>query len=319
IARRCLFCTDDRHAADIMERGHIAGILRDAVALGLDPMTAVTMATLNAAECYGLRDRGAVAPGKRADLVLVEDLKDFRVTDVWSGGARVAGEGSLTAPCERTDLAEVAASVRLAPFTEADFAVLAPSGRARVIGLEPHSLITTELIEEVTVEADGRVMLEKNPGLLKLVVLERHRATGRHGVALLDRRYGLRNGAIATSIAHDSHNIVVAGDSESDMAAAVRAVEAMGGGIAMVSSGDVLASLPLPVGGLMSDAAPSEVAASLRDLIALARDHFGIWEKADAFMTLSFLALPVIPKLKLTADGLFDAEKFTFVPTDAPA
>ncbi|MGN1038251.1 MAG: adenine deaminase C-terminal domain-containing protein, partial [Mailhella sp.] len=157
----------------------------------------------------------------------------------------------------------------------------------------------------------------RNAGLLKLAVLERHHATGKIGVGLLDGRYGLKNGAIATTIAHDSHNIVVAGDNDDDMVKAVQEVEKLQGGIVMVSGSKLLAALPLPVGGLMSEHPASEVASELEKLLRLADEHYHIWEGADAFMTLSFLALPVIPRLKLTARGLFDVEKFSFVDVDA--
>ena len=315
--RRCLFCTDDRQPSDIIERGHIVNNVRMAVRFGLDPVSAVRMATLNAAECYGLRDRGGIAPGRRADLVLVEDLKDFRVISCWAGGELVAQNGSMLRSLPMRDPGDLCASVSVAPLPERPFSVYVPSGRARVIGLRPHSLITECLLRSVETGPDGEVELARNPGLLKIAVLERHHATGKMGVGLLDGRYGLRNGAIATTIAHDSHNIVVAGDSEADMLAAVREVERLQGGIVMVSEGRVLAELPLPVGGLMSERPAAEVSAKLNELLELASSHYHIWEGADAFMTLSFLALPVIPSIKLTARGLFDVERFAFVDVDA--
>ncbi len=315
--RRCLFCTDDRQPSDIIERGHIVNNVRMAVRFGLDPVSAVRMATLNAAECYGLRDRGGIAPGRRADLVLVEDLKDFRVISCWAGGELVAQNGSMLRSLPMRDPGDLCASVSVAPLPERPFSVYVPSGRARVIGLRPHSLITECLLRSVETGPDGEVELARNPGLLKIAVLERHHATGKMGVGLLDGRYGLRNGAIATTIAHDSHNIVVAGDREADMLAAVREVERLQGGIVMVSEGRVLAELPLPVGGLMSERPAAEVSARLNELLELASSHYHIWEGADAFMTLSFLALPVIPSIKLTARGLFDVERFAFVDVDA--
>ena len=315
--RRCLFCTDDRHSSDILERGHIVNNVRMAVHAGLDPVSAVRMATLNAAECYGLNDRGGIAPGRRADLVLVEDLRDFRVLACWAGGEMVAKDGHLLRELPTVDAGTLMKSVRLAPLPEHPFSVRVPSGRARVIGLLPHSLITECLVRPVETGTDGEVDLSRNPGLLKIAVLERHHATGRIGVGLLDGRYGLRNGAIATTISHDSHNIVVAGDNEDDMLCAVRALERMDGGIVMVSGSRVLASLALPIGGLMSDRPAEEVSAGLNELLSLAASHYHIWEGADAFMTLSFLALPVIPRIKITARGLFDVDAFAFVDVDA--
>ena len=315
--RRCLFCTDDRQPSDILERGHIVNNVRMAVRFGIDPVSAVRMATLNAAECYGMRDRGGIAPGRRADMVLVEDLKDFRVLACWAGGELVAENGGMLRSLSMADPGSLCKSVVLAPLPEHPFSVRVPSGRARVIGLRPHSLITDCLLRSVETGADGEVELARNPGLLKIAVIERHHATGKMSTGLLDSRYGLKNGAIATTIAHDSHNIVVAGDSEADMLSAVREVERMQGGIVMVSQGKVLARLPLPVGGLMSDRPAEEVSARLNELFALASSHYHIWEGADAFMTLSFLALPVIPSIKLTARGLFDVDRFTFVDVDA--
>ena len=315
--RRCLFCTDDRQPADILRRGHIVNNVRMAVAAGVDPVSAVRMATLNAAECYGLRDRGGIAPGLRADLVLVEDLESFRVLSCWAGGELVAKEGRMLRSLPQRNPGELYRSVVLAPLPERPFSVRVPSGRARVIGLLPHSLITECQVRDVNTGPDGEVELSLNPGLVKIAVLERHHATGKIGVGLLEGRYGLHGGAIATTIAHDSHNIVVAGDDENDMLLAVRELERMEGGIVMVAGGRVLASLPLPVGGLMSESPAEEVAGKLKELLEVASSHYHIWEGADAFMTLSFMALPVIPSLKITARGLFDVDRFTFVDVDA--
>ena len=315
--RRCLFCTDDRQPADILERGHINGILKLAVENGLDAVDAVRMATLNAAECYGLRDRGAIAPGRRADLVLVKDLKDFDVLACWAGGELVAREGKMARSLTMLDPGVLKSSVRLAPLPEQPFTVTVPSSTARVIGLLEHSLITECRVQDVIVREGGEVVLADNPGLLKIAVIERHHATGKVGVGLLDAQYGLKGGAIATTIAHDSHNIVVAGDDEQDMLLAVREMERIGGGIVMVAKGRVIAELPLPIGGLMSDQPAEAVADKLRELLKLASEYYHIWEGADAFMTLSFLALPVIPHFKITARGLFDMDTFSFVDVDA--
>lgn len=186
-----------------------------------------------------------------------------------------------------------------------------------MIGLLPHSLITEEEIASVKTLRDGTVRLSDNPGLVKLAVVERHRRTGHIGTCLLDPAHGLRGGAIATSVSHDSHNIVVAGDDEEDMALAVQKIEEMQGGIVMVARGEVLDALPLPVAGLISDGTPEETAATIRRLTKLAHGHYGISQDSDAFMTLWFLALPVIPYLKLTTKGLFDVTRFDFVPNDA--
>lgn len=319
-SRRCLFCTDDRQPADILERGHMDSHLRIAVAAGLDAMSAIRMATLNAAECYGLRDRGAIAPGLRADLVLVDDLRDFQPLRVWTGGCLAAENGVMKTPLSSLDPGELRHSVNLAPLPEQPFILRLSSGAAsrkvRVISLLPHSLVTECREREVQVDSDGVFELSRNPGMLKIAVLERHHASGKIGVGLLDGSYGLSGGAIATSVAHDSHNIVVAGDDDADMKLAVEELARIGGGVVMASRGKVLDSLPLPIGGLMSDKPAAEVADALRRLLGLARDHYHISADADAFMTLSFLALPVIPHLKITARGLFDVDAFRFVSVE---
>ena len=187
--RRCLFCTDDRQPADILERGHINGILKMAVEGGLDAVDAVRMATLNAAECYGMRDRGAIAPGLRADLVLVKDLKEFKVLACWAQGRLVAREGRMVEKLDMLWPGLLHSSVNLAPLPERPFSVKVPSGKARVIGLLPHSLITECRVQDVVTAEDGEVELEANPGLLKVAVIERHHATGKTGVGLLDAQY----------------------------------------------------------------------------------------------------------------------------------
>lgn len=317
VARRCCFCTDDRHAADTLARGHMNGILKLAVAKGVDPIEAVRMATLNTADCYGLRDRGAIAAGRRADLVLVSDLVTFTPKAVWVKGELVAKDGDwvVSPPAQRRGF--LAKTVKIAPLSDTAFDLFVPSGKARMIGLEPHSLITTKETVEVTTDARGCVRLKDNPGLIKLAVVERHKATGHVGVALLDPAYGLKHGAIATSVSHDSHNIVVAGDNEADMKVAVERVAALQGGIVMVAEGKVVDELALPVAGLMSDDTPANTAVAIRRLMALAYERFGVTKESDAFMTLSFLALPVIPHLKLTTLGLFDVDSFKFVTADA--
>lgn len=316
-SRRCLFCTDDRQSADILSRGHIVNNVRMAVNAGLDAISAVRMATLNAAECYGLRDRGGIAPGLRADLLLADNLKDFNVLACWAGGELIAKEGRMLRALAQKKPEKLYKSVVLAHLPKRPFSVRVPSGKARVIGLLPHSLITECLIQPVHTGEGGEVELALNPGLIKIAVIERHHATGKIGVGLLDRRFGLSGGAIATTIAHDSHNIVVAGDDEEDMLLAVQELTRMEGGIVMTAGKKTLCSLPLPVGGLMSEKSAQEVAKKLEELLRLASSHYRIWEGADAFMTLSFMALPVIPRLKITARGLFDTDAFSFVSADA--
>ncbi|WP_461210814.1 adenine deaminase [Desulfocurvus sp. DL9XJH121] len=314
--RRCLLCTDDREPSDVLARGHLDHSLRLAVAHGLDPLRAVRMGTLNTAQCYGLADRGAVAPGYRADFFLVDDLAEFRVREVYAGGELVARDGECLWTPEPLDSDEVAHTVRPAPLAGDDLALRLDAPRARVIGLVPDNVLTTALERDVVLDAEGLFHAAANPGLVKLAVIERHRATGNVGLGILSG-YGLAGGAIATTVAHDSHNIVAAGDNDADMHVAVRDLVDMGGGITMVRQGRVLAHLPLPIAGLMSDRPVAELAETLKKMIALAHSELCVPKGVQPFMNLSFLSLPVIPDLKLTDGGLFDVRTFSFVPVSA--
>lgn len=319
--RRCAFCCDDRHPEDILRDGHVDNHLRQAVRLGMDPVQAVTMGTLNAAECFGLRRKGAVAPGRDADFVLMDDLREFRARRVYAAGRLVAEDGRMTVPLRDTPPARTGGGafdggMNMAPLANDAFVLRIPGGRARVIGIEPRSLLTRHEIREVRIDAESVFHCADNPGLCKIAVIERHKATGRVGVGLL-AGYGIRGGAVATSIAHDSHNVVVAGDNDADMLLAARALAEMGGGIVMVRAGRVADRLPLPVAGLITGAPPAEVGDTLGRMIAAAHADLGIPEGVEPFMTLSFMALPVIPALKITARGLFDAARFAFVENAA--
>jgi len=308
--RRCLFCTDDREPADILAHGHISHSLRLAVRAGLDPLAAVTMATLNAAECYGLKGRGALAPGYAADLVIVEDLRDFKARHVFSQGREVAREGRLTVEIE--DLLPptgVLNTVRLAPLSEADLAMPLKGGRVLAIGVRPGSLLTDRLELTVNRDAAGGFDPRLNPGLNKLAVIERHRASGRLGLGILSG-YGLANGALATTVAHDAHHLIAAGDNDPDLLAAIRQVAGQGGGFAVVRAGKVLASLALPVAGLMADREAREMAGDMERLLRAAHVELDLPETVHPLMTLSFLSLTVIPELKLTCGGLFDSAAF---------
>ncbi len=314
-ARRCAFCCDDRHAEDIVREGHMDNHLRLAVAMGMDPVQAVTMCTLNAAECFGLRGKGAIAPGRDADCILVDDLENFRVRKVFAAGRLVAQDGAMLLPLDDAAAGAPSHSVHVKPLADNAFDLPITSGKARVIGLQAASLLTLNLVRAVRTDAAGLFQCALNPGLNKIAVIERHKATGLMGVGLIEG-YGLQDGAVATTIAHDSHNIVVAGDNDADMLLAVRELAAMGGGIVSAHKGRVR-GLALPIAGLMTSADPLEVSENLKEMIRAAHEELAIPDAVEPFMSLSFMALPVIPELKLTARGLFNVNTFSFVGIEA--
>ncbi len=304
--RRMSFCTDDKHLADIREEGHINYIIRRAVANGISPMHAIQMATINTANTYGIRHYGAVAPGYRADLVLFDNLKDFNPQVVIS-------DGKLFEPSVDTHIKpdpKIYNSVHLAP-RKPDIFKMPVSGKARILRLIPKELVTA--LDEEEVPAKDGCFVPGN-GLIKLAVLERHHASGRVGLGIL-RGLDIKDGAIATTVGHDSHNLIVAGDNDADMMLAIDTLEECGGGYVVVSKGEVLAKLVLSVAGLMSDAPLENILKHQRELLAAAA-KLGVHTDSDPFITLSFIALPVIPAVRLTDMGLFDVTKMEFYEKD---
>lgn len=302
---RMLFCTDDKHLENIRAEGHINFILRRAVANGIPAVTALKMATLNAAGCYGLRDRGAVAPGFRADLVLFRDLKDFDMENVICGGRLFTGVQEQAAPPAP---AEIARSVHLAP-RRPDCLRLPVGQTMPILQLVPGEVLTT-LDRRPVPQQDG--CFKAGEGLVKIAVLERHHASGRIGLGVLEG-LPIRGGAIATTVGHDSHNLVAAGDNDGDMLAAVDVLEECGGGYTVVSGGKTLALLPLPIAGLMSDAPLSEIFSRQQALLRAARQLGLDTDSADPFITLSFVALPVLPACRITDKGMFDVTSMSFI------
>ncbi len=301
--RRMSFCTDDKHLADIREEGHINYIVRRAVANGIPPIKAIQMATINTADTYGIRHYGAVAPGYRADLVLFDNLTDFNPQFVIT-------DGKVFEPSVDTHIKpdpKIYNSVHLAP-RKPDILKMPITGKANIIRLIPKELVTALDVEEVYTE--NGLFVPKN-GLQKLAVLERHHASGRVGLGIL-RGFEIKNGAIATTVGHDSHNLVVVGDNDADMLQAVDVLEECGGGYVVVSNGEVLAKLILSVAGLMSDAPLESILKHQKELLAAAQ-QLGIHTESDPFITLSFIALPVIPDVRLTDMGLFDVRTMEFV------
>ncbi len=306
--RRFLACSDDKNAYDLANKGHMDDALRRLVARGVPAAEAVCMATLNIAECYHMRGKGAVAPSYDADLVLVDNLTEFNVKAVFKRGVLVAEHGKpLFEEGERYLPDAVRSTVRIRPVTADDFKINIPSGRALAMTILPHTLVTEGEVVSVQTK-DGDVVLE-NTDLLKLAVVERHFATGNIGKALL-KGYGFRGGALAVSMAHDSHNLVVLGDDNAAMARAVRLLESIGGGMALVTK-EGEDCFPLDIAGLMSSAPCEEVVARTGEISARARG-MGVKDCYEPVMTLVFLSLLVIPKLKLSDKGLFDVDAFRF-------
>lgn len=301
--RRMQFCTDDKHLENIRDEGHINYILRRAVANGIDPIQAVQMATINAAETYGLIGYGAVAPGYRADLVLFDNLKDFRPQLVVTDGQIFRPEADLPVKPDP----KIYNSVHLAP-RKPDVLRLPVEGPMPIIQTVDGELLTRLVWEEVPTR-DGTFCA--GGGLVKLAVLERHHASSRVGLGIL-RGLPLQAGAMATTVGHDSHNLIVAGDNDADMLIAIDALEECGGGYVVVSEGRVLAKLALPVAGLMSDAPLDEILRHQQALLHAAA-QLGISNTSDPFITLSFVALPVIPDVRLTDMGMFDVTNMQFI------
>lgn len=308
-SRRLCFCTDDRQPADLLDEGHIDFILRTAIRQGLDPITAIQMATFNPAEYFHLYDRGAIAPNKRGDLVVFSDLRNIQAELVFRGGKLVARDGAVI-PWERPVQPIFLRSSMNINWERVNFRLEANSRRGRIIGLIPDQIITEHIIQDLTIE-DGLVISDPGLDIAKIAVIERHLATGNFGLGLV-KGLGLRRGAIASSVAHDSHNIVVAGIDDDSMMLAARTVADMRGGMAAVDGQRILARLPLPIAGLMSDQ-PIETVRAQMDAMLRASAQLGS-NLHDPYMAMSFLALPVIPSLKITDKGLVDVNKFQIVP-----
>jgi adenine deaminase len=308
-SRRACFCTDDRQPADLLNEGHIDFLVRTAIAEGIEPMMAIRMATLNTAEYFRLYDRGGIAPGKRADLVVFSDLNDLRAEMVFRGGKLAAQDGQAI-PWERPLKSIFLRSSMNVNWERVNLHIPADGKRGRIMGVIPNQLVTEHIVENLTIE-NGEVICDPGLDVAKIAVIERHLATGNFGLGLV-KGIGLMRGAIASTIAHDSHNIVVIGADDASMLTAAHAVANMRGGMAAAAGETVLAALPLPIAGLMSDQ-PIETVRDQMGKMLRAAHQLGS-HLHDPFMAMSFLALPVIPSLKITDKGLVDVDKFQIVP-----
>ena len=315
-SRRLLLCSDDRQPVTFHTKGHINNHLKLCVSKGIDPVIAIQMASLNAAECYHLYDRGALAPGYRADIVLAGDLKNFEVKKVFIEGELIAENGKYLKDVKRASISDVSGSVKVANFTKDRLKIHLADNKSKcrvhVIEISAGSIVTKNSIEEITTDDYGNFVHDEKQDIVKIAVIERHNKTGNIGLGLL-KNYGIKEGAIAITIAHDSHNIMCAGTDDLQMETAVNALIEQKGGIVLVSKNQVIERLELPVAGLMSDKDAFWVQEKLAKVNETAFNVLGINKQIEPVSTLCFMALPVIPEIKITDKGLFDVKNFKFM------
>ena len=315
-SRRILLCSDDRQPKTIFDEGHIDNHLRICVEEGLDAVTAIQMASLNTSEAFRLFDRGAIKPGYRADIVLLRDLKKFKAEKVFIGGELVAENGKYLPEIIPQDISKVRGSVRVKNFSAERLKMKLRSNKVNIIGILPGGVVTKKLTAEVDLTVDGDFIFDSTNDICKVAVIERHHETGKVGLGFLSG-YGIKAGAVAISVAHDSHNIIVAGTNNEEMAIAVEELIKMEGGMILVKDGKVISSIPLPIAGIMSDKSGEVIAEELDKLHEKAHSELGISKDVEPVMTLTFMSLSVIPEIKLTDRGLFDYETFNFIDIEA--
>ena len=309
--RRFLFCTDDKHPEDLIREGSIDYNIKLAIEKGLDPIDAIRIATLNACECYGLKNKGAIAPGYRADLVVIDNLEEINIKMVFKDGKLVAQNNEPLFDPQPYLPEYMKNSVKIANIKIKDLDLHINGKTANVIGVIADSLVTDKLI--LSIDSLDNIFKYSDNDILKLVVVERHKGTGNIGIGLI-KGFNIKNGAIGSTIAHDSHNILVVGDNDEDILLVIKELEKIGGGITIVSNGSVVKSLTLEIGGIMTSVEIEKTNNTLKDMMNISYNLLKVNPKIDPFMTLAFMALPVIPKLKLTDVGLFDVEEFKFIP-----
>jgi adenine deaminase len=306
---RCFFVVDDRSCADLLRDGDIDAVVRKAIRLGLDPVRAVQMATINTAGYFKLKGLGAIAPGNYANLIVMDSLDELVINEVFYRGRLVAREGKALFSPYRAGGDRLRYSINIKPFYKEDFKLKSSGDSHPVIEVVPGQIITRKKLMKVLL-GDGEVMPDTGRDILKAAVVERHHAMGNIGLGLITG-FGLKRGALASSVAHDSHNIIVVGTNDDDMLVAIREVERLQGGLVVAADSRVLASLALPVAGLLADRPLEDVVAGLEKLEKAAADLGSVLPAS--FATLSFLALPVIPELRLTDLGLVDVNAFKLI------
>ena len=314
--RRCLLCSDDRQPKTIFEDGHLEYHLKTLVNAGISPVMAIAMATVNVSDCYGLKDRGMIVPGKRADLVIFDELKDFKVSSVYILGEEVAREGEYLKELKKHDITDVSNTVHLDNFKKEMLQMWLKSDEVYAIEMIAGGVLSKKTKIKIKRDENGYFIFDKNIDACKCAVIERHHNTGKIGLGII-KGYGIQSGAIAASVAHDSHNIICVGVNDDEMYLAIENVKQNGGGFALVKDGKVIESLSLPVAGLMSDLSGEEVSKKLLSLHKKAVVELGVNESLEPVMSLTFMSLMVIPELKLTARGLFDIFENKFIDIEA--
>ncbi len=308
-----MFCADDKIPAELLDSGYINYMVKTAIEEGVSVANALQIATINAARHYGIKDAGAILPGRRADLLVFDNLDEWKPRQVYKDGRLAVDNGQLLQEGRNCDSSSLEHTVNLAPVTVESFRLPLKTEMANVIGLVPYQIVTNKAALSVK-RVDGCAVSDVENDILKLAVLERHHATGNIGLGLV-KGFGLKRGALASTVGHDSHNLIVIGTNDEDMLAAVQELQRIGGGICIAEDGQIRGALPLPVGGLMTNEPALMVAKQQAEMIALARE-MGVPEFYSPFLTLAFLSLPVIPSLKLTDRGLVDVDSFKFIPLE---
>ena len=314
-SRRILLCSDDRQPKTILTLGHLDNSLRMCVEAGIDPIEAIRFATLNAAECFHMYDKGAIAPSYLADIVLLDDLKDFKVRKVFAKGELVAEDGKYLPSFSKEPIDSVSGSIHIGDFSKEKFKMRLKSDEVWAIEILPGGVLTKKVPVKVKLDKDGEFVFDEKQDIVKVAVVERHKGTGKVGCGFM-KGYGLKRGAIALSVAHDSHNMIVVGTNDDDMAFAITSLAEQKGGIVLIEGGKVIESMPMPIAGIMSDQSGEWVMERLNAITKASRECLDISEDVNPVMTLSFMSLCVIPEIKLTDRGLFDVPSFQFIPVE---
>lgn len=316
-SRRCLLCSDDLQPKTILELGHLDNLLRICVKNGIDPITAIKMASLNAAECFRLSDRGAIAPGLRADIVLFDNLEDFNVSQVFIEGEEVGRDGNYLPETIKHSIDKVTGRFVVKDFSQDKLKLKLRSNDVYVISVLPGGVLTAKETAIVSTDENGEFVYDKDADISKIAVVERYQNTGNVAVALI-KDYGIKEGAIAVSIAHDSHNIIAVGVNDDDMELAINTLIDQDGGIVLTKDGRVIDTMPMPIGGIMSDQSGEWVNEQLIRIHDTAHKELEIHDHLEPVMVLCFMSLAVIPELKITDVGLFDVTAFKFIDLEVP-